>query len=148
MSISLCVRAFIRNPKGEFLLVKHKEDRPWTLPGGHVEEGELYDLALERELWEEFQIKVKFDSMSYEAKEIFVRVQPLPLTIHSISYKNSRGELITKQELFYAVTTNDEIQYQQASEIFAWKWRSKEEIINNIHGHIYPNIVEIVNQKF
>jgi ADP-ribose pyrophosphatase YjhB (NUDIX family) len=148
MSISLCVRAFVRNPKGEFLLVKHKEDRPRTLPGGHVEIGELFDEALARELWEEFQINVAFDCLSYEAKEDFVRVQPNPLTIHSIRYENSRGDPIIKQELFYAVTTDDEILYQQASEIFARKWRGKEEIDDARQGVIYPNIVEIIQQKF
>lgn len=129
----MCVRAFVRNPKGEFLLVKHREDRPWTLPGGHVEEGELFDSALEREMWEEFQIKVFFENPSYLAKEDFVRVQPIPLTMHSIHYENSRGEPITKQELFYAVSTNDEIHYQQANEIFAWKWRTREEIDDARH---------------
>lgn len=148
MEIATCVRAFVGNPKGEILLVQHKADRPWTLPGGHVEVGEVFDIALARELREEFHIHIHFDCLSYEAKESFVCVQPLPLTMHTISYENSRGETVMKQELFYKVFTDEEIQYHQESEIFAWKWWNKEDILESAAGMIYPNIVEIIKQKF
>jgi ADP-ribose pyrophosphatase YjhB (NUDIX family) len=147
MSFSTCVRAFVHDPQGNILLVKHKEDRPWTLPWGHVEWDEELDGALQRELREEFAIEITFDTWSYEALEDFVRVQPLPITIHTIRYHNSRGEEVVKQELFYRAFTKDIISYQQTSEIFDWKWRTKEEILDSWHGVIYPNIVEIVKQK-
>jgi len=86
-----------------------------------VEQDEDFDLALQRELQEEFGISVTFDGVSYQAHEEFIRVQAVPLTIHTICYENSRGQLVTKQELFYKVFTKDEILSHQANEIFAWR---------------------------
>ncbi len=148
MEFSTCVRAFVCNPKGEILLIKHKEDLPWTLPWWHVEQDEELDIALLRELKEEFDLSVRFEGESYQAAENFIRVQPLPLTIHTICYEKSNGRLVTKQELFYKVWTDQDISYQQDSEIFAWKWRSVEEILDSRHGIIYPNIKNIVSQYF
>ena len=101
-----------------------------------------------RELKEEFDLSVRFEGESYQAAENFIRVQPLPLTIHTICYESSHGRLVTKQELFYKVWTDQDISYQQDSEIFAWKWRSVEEILDSRHGIIYPNIKNIVSQRF
>lgn len=30
-------RGFVMDADGNILLVRHREDKPWTLPGGHIE---------------------------------------------------------------------------------------------------------------
>jgi ADP-ribose pyrophosphatase YjhB (NUDIX family) len=41
-------------------LVQHHKSDIWTLPGGHVDEGETLHQAMKREIKEEFNIKMKF----------------------------------------------------------------------------------------
>jgi ADP-ribose pyrophosphatase YjhB (NUDIX family) len=45
------------NNKNEILMVKHKKLRVWLPPGGHIEENELPDKAVLREILEETGIK-------------------------------------------------------------------------------------------
>lgn len=47
--------AIIRNSNNpdKILLVRHHTDKNWSLPGGKLEEGETYDQAVMRELYEE-----------------------------------------------------------------------------------------------
>lgn len=56
-------RVFITNSEGQ-LLIQKRSDKHLSLPGrwdqsaaGHVDEGESYEQAAERELWEEMGIK-------------------------------------------------------------------------------------------
>lgn len=53
--------AFIRNKRGEILLVKSpKWGNFWTVPGGHLEIGETIEESVIREVKEEIGINVRF----------------------------------------------------------------------------------------
>ena len=39
--------------KDKFVMCRHKGRKTWEIPGGHIEEGELPELAAKRELYEE-----------------------------------------------------------------------------------------------
>ena len=47
------LKAVIKNDKGELLIVKEKNHRKWSLPGGGLDWGETYEEAMKRELYEE-----------------------------------------------------------------------------------------------
>ena len=63
-------RAFIINEKNEILLQKFefrftgKLKILWVTPGGGVEEGESFEQALERELYEELGLKISVKEKS------------------------------------------------------------------------------------
>lgn len=54
--VTLGVRAIILNNQGAFLLVKHRTDNMWYLPGGAVKRKETLFDALKRELREELNL--------------------------------------------------------------------------------------------
>ena len=45
----VCVTTY----KGKLVYAKHKERNTWELPGGHIEEGETWEDACKREMYEE-----------------------------------------------------------------------------------------------
>ena len=47
---------------GGLLMVRNKDSRFWSIPGGHIEDGETPREALERELKEELSVDLKADS--------------------------------------------------------------------------------------
>jgi ADP-ribose pyrophosphatase YjhB (NUDIX family) len=53
------IKAIIRNEQGEVLLVREKDDS-WSLPGGGLDHGEVFEEALRRELYEEALITEHF----------------------------------------------------------------------------------------
>lgn len=58
--LKIRVAALIENEVGEILLIKQKKKNHsyWLLPGGGVEFGESFDLALKRELSEELSLEL------------------------------------------------------------------------------------------
>ena len=63
------VHGFFFNANGEILLVRHHK-RGWEVPGGHIEEGESFEAAMHRELFEETQKSCEeFHQLGYLKKE-------------------------------------------------------------------------------
>jgi len=64
----LAVRAVITNEDGKILIIKRSSDSKtnpgkWELPGGKVDQGESFDKALLREVYEETNLKIKLDNV-------------------------------------------------------------------------------------
>lgn len=62
----LSVRVFLTNDEGKILILKRSTDSKtnpgkWELPGGKVDQGESFDQALIREVYEETQLKISLD---------------------------------------------------------------------------------------
>lgn len=65
----MAVKAFIRNEKGEILILKEADEYSdgtnsgkWQIPGGRIEPGESYDKALKREIKEETDLEIEIES--------------------------------------------------------------------------------------
>lgn len=62
----LSVRVFLTNDEGKILILKRSTDSKtnpgkWELPGGKVDQGESFDQALIREVYEETQLKISLE---------------------------------------------------------------------------------------
>ena len=96
----LAVRALISDKDGKILILKRSVDSKtnpgkWELPGGKVDQGELFDKALIREVFEETQLNISLDNV------IGASQQNLPLirAVHIIiSGKIIGGELNLSDE--------------------------------------------------
>ncbi|HEY0196692.1 MAG TPA: NUDIX domain-containing protein [Methanobacterium sp.] len=96
----LAVRALITDEDGKILILKRSVDSKtnpgkWELPGGKVDQGEPFDEALIREVYEETGLKISLDNV------IGASQQNLPLirAVHIImSGKIVEGELNLSSE--------------------------------------------------
>lgn len=62
----LAVRVLLRDDSGKILIIKRSTDSKtnpgkWELPGGKVDQGESFDQALLREVYEETNLKISLD---------------------------------------------------------------------------------------
>lgn len=89
----MVVRAFLFNNDGQILLVRHRKNDLWVLPGGHTNTGESIHDAMRREIFEEFGMEARF--FDVDSEEILrhrgkkLTHFPLPISIYSLEYKNA-----------------------------------------------------------
>lgn len=96
----LAVKVLLINEEGKILIIKRNTDSKtnagkWELPGGKVDQGESFDHALIREVYEETNLKITLDHV------VGVSEQHLPLirAVHIImSGKVMEGELNLSNE--------------------------------------------------
>jgi len=136
------VRCFLLN-KGEILLVKHNKDAKWTLPWWHVENGETIHEAIEREIKEEFKLKIKLTNGNKYLNYSNITDLPKPISIYSISYNSLKHWDVTNIEYIFVAKVISWKLISQKEEIYDYKWFTKEEIINNT-SDIYPQILDLL----
>lgn len=124
MSRHFCASAFVINPTDKkILLVKHKKNRRWTQPGGHIENDETPEEAALREVYEETGIKIKLLGDRFPREEDFIR----PLGIQR--NRHSNGD--THVDIIYAAVpvnqTNVVCQHEEANDV---RWFARNELEN------------------
>ncbi len=133
------VRAFLFNPEWSILLVQHKNNTPWVLPGGHVEIWESLHTAMIRELSEEFLLEARFFEIDREEmlhhKGKRLTHHPLPISIYDLEYKNAEWVDKSRTEYVFLMETDGHIWKIQNEEIYAYKWFEVDEILT-----MKPNI--------
>lgn len=97
------VRAIVMGHDGKIILVRHKYQEGWFLPGGKVGRNEKDESALRRELWEELGVdtishleKLGEYSNVYEYKKDTIIV----FVAHSFVQKSTQHFEIEEQESF------------------------------------------------
>jgi ADP-ribose pyrophosphatase YjhB (NUDIX family) len=83
-------RGIITDRDGNILLVKHATHKPYTLPGGHLEENETFQEAFIREAREELDIVVELIGLVTIYKEKNIQSLPAPVRVQTIEYENER----------------------------------------------------------
>jgi len=148
------------------LLLKHKKLGTWLTPGGHVEKGEFFYQAAEREFFEETGLRAKTVSpptfnQDFKETEIGSFFHPVPISInlHWISKKNYQYRLAGQKKReknwlkgceqhldFQYLLANDvnlsTLKKNNESEKISWfnleqiKKLSKEEIFEQVRAEI------------
>jgi 8-oxo-dGTP diphosphatase len=63
MELKPAAAVAVRNDRSELLLVRRRDDGSWCLPGGHVQAGESWSQAAQRECREELGWTVALDGL-------------------------------------------------------------------------------------
>lgn len=124
MTRHFCASAFVIDPyTKKILLVKHKKNRRWTQPGGHIENEETPEEAALREVYEETGLRVRLIGERFPREEDFIR----PLGIQK--NRNNMGDLHV--DIIYPAVPNDEskerLNIEESDDI---GWFSREDLEN------------------
>lgn len=126
MAKHFCASVFIINPEDKkILLIKHKKNRRWTQPGGHIEYDETPEEAALREAYEETGLRVKLLGDHFPREEDYIK----PLGIQK--NRHSNGE--THVDIIYAAVPNhstDEVLNKEESDDIGWFTRDELDTID------------------
>ena len=137
-------RAIVLDKQNQIFLFRYTFDffadkeSIWITPGGALEEGESFEDALKRELFEEMGMELK-----EQAPFVFYRT---PM------YELKNGETVRSEERFYLIYCEDEsFSYDGWSEsetkrMTAGKWWSVEEIKQSEETFFSEDVVEILER--
>ncbi|MBQ8039583.1 MAG: NUDIX domain-containing protein [Lachnospiraceae bacterium] len=142
MKIRKSSRAIVLNKNNQIFLFQYKFDYLadnkviWITPGGSLEEGESFEVALKRELFEELGVQ-----LDRNCPEIYYR---------NSLYAMKNGEVIQSIEKFFLVSLEDEqFSYDHWTEsekqrMLEGKWWSLEEIRQSEEVFFTTDIIRIL----
>lgn len=137
-------RGIITDSDGRILLVQNgSREKPYTLPGGHVEADETFQDALLREIQEELGIVVELVGNTTRYREPNVQSLPAPVRVKKIEFTNMRGPQNNYEEYFLAHYVSWTMTVQ-VSEIASFGWFTLDQIKNMWPGEIYMSIQDII----
>lgn len=129
MSYKSNVRALLFNTDGKMLLVQHRPESVWVLPGGHLEQGETFHQALVRELKEELSLDATVVGLLSGVQCPSITELPLPVCVFNLLYTHAEFGEVYKYEQWYVAMTQDTHIDKQTQEIYDYRWLSIDEVI-------------------
>ena len=126
MKRHFCASAFVIDPyTKKILLIKHKKNRRWTQPGGHIEDDETPEEAALREVYVETGLRVRLIGERFPREEDFIR----PLGIQRNRRTMDDGEMHVHVDIIYPAIPNDDSKEQlNIEESDDIRWFSREEL--------------------
>lgn len=140
MEIRKSSRAILLNPENKIFLFKFEfimlsgHKTLWIAPGGGVENGESFEQALYREIYEEIGLKINDDF-----KWIYYRNKP---------FTTKSGEEFISEERYYLVKIErsninfENMTHTEQKFTKDWKWWTIEEIMNSSEIFFTDNLGE------
>jgi len=144
MKVRKSARAIVINSKNQIFLFQYMfdylEDSKviWITPGGSLEEGESFEDALKRELFEKLGVQI-----TEECQEVYYR-NPL--------YTMKNGEVIKSVEKFFLVLLDEEqftyVNWTESEKkrMLVGKWWSLEEIEKSEDKFFTTDILSIMTE--
>ncbi len=128
MNRHFCASAFVINPyTKKILLIKHKKNKKWTQPGGHIEGNETPEETAVREVYEETGLRVRLLGERFPREDDFIR----PLGIQKNRRTTNDGETHLHIDIIYAAIPNDDSNFKlNKEESDDIGWFSREELEN------------------
>ena len=130
MKRHFCASAFVIDPyTKKILLIKHKKNKRWTQPGGHIEDDETPEEAALREVYEETGLRVRLLGERFPREDDFIR----PLGIQKNRRTMADGEMHMHVDIIYAAVPNDDSEIQlnkSEGDDLAWCSRYELDYIN------------------
>ncbi len=135
MKRHFCASAFVVNPYDKkILLIKHKKNKRWTQPGGHIEGNETPEETALREVYEETGLRVRLLGERFPREDDYIR----PLGIQRNRKTLNDGETHIHVDIIYAAIPNDDsklvLNKEESDDI---GWFSREELE---HIDCFPDI--------
>jgi ADP-ribose pyrophosphatase YjhB (NUDIX family) len=130
----VAIKIFLEEKNGNLLIVRQKQDEPFEVPGGRVDEEESIDQAVQRELQEE--LGVRMENVKYEIVDSFQAINP--------------SENINHLYLIVNIKLDDDVKsrLQYSEEIKEMVWIHKENYINyNYKKFLDENIIKYISKK-
>lgn len=133
----------LRNKK--ILFIWHKKLKTWLFPGGHIEENELPDEAVKREIYEETGLDVQIIQTGYlQISTDIAETLNMPYIILK-EVIGKRAEEHYHIDLIYLCKVKDEEVRLNESEALKYAWFGKEDL-DNIE--MLDNVRQIANSVF
>lgn len=144
MKVRKSSRAIVLNKKNKIFLFQYMFDyleenkAIWITPGGSLEEGESFEDALKRELFEELGVQIK-----EKCPEVYYR-NPV--------YTLKNGEKVQSVEKFFLVMLEDEEfsserwTESEKKRMLAGKWWSAEEIERSEEAFFSKDVLRILHE--
>jgi len=123
----VAVSGFIANDKDEILLIKHRENGLWGIPGGQVENGENLINALLRETKEESNMNITVDKL-------------FSVRSNTCSYPGYGGyDIVPTKVIFGFICTYVGGVFKESDETTEALWTPKNQVLNLITA---PSLVD------
>ena len=136
--------AFVFN-KGKVLLVEHNKLNTWLYPGGHIEQNEIPDDTVCREIKEEVGIDISFidnRDMSLGNENVVVLHKPFAILCELINTPNDKHYHI---DMIYICKSNTDMININKNEAKKFGWFSYEESQNL---NLFPNFRILLKKAF
>lgn len=145
--LTFVARVVLLNNKWEILIVKHRKENPWTLPGGHLETNETFQDACVREIREEFNLSIDLIWNDEKSKDAWITSLCTPVASYVVEYSNHHWPQRKYEQFFIAEVISGTIK-KQDSEIYEYAWKSLEAIEVMKKWEIYEGIREVIMDAF
>ena len=129
----VAIKIFLIDKQGNLLVVRQKQDEPFEVPGGRVDENESIEQTVGREIYEELDISV--ENVKYEILNSF--------------QANNPNENINHFYLILKIDIDDELvaQMKRTVEVVEMVWVNKENYKNyTFRKFLNESIINFINK--